>query len=228
MPRQQARKQFLNFVGGLNTESSPLLYPENTAKDLDNVDLRRDGSLKRRRGLDFEEGFQYSQSIISEDVIESAAISAHDWESVDGDDTLNFLAVQIGGTLYFHRLGEEVLSTSIMGSIDLSPIRTREDYQEYPLSATVGRGKLFVVSPAISPAYIQYDADTEEFTGVKLTLKIRDTDGIPEEDESPTVFGDDITPTGGTDPVEDLGDTIDDILGDTDWSDYISINIPGL
>lgn len=227
MPRQQTRKQFLNFVGGLNTESSPLSFPENTAKDLDNVDLLRDGSIKRRRGLEFELGGNYSVGSITETDLDSWAISAHEWESVDGDDTLNFAVIQIGCILYFHNLGEESLSGGIIGSISLDPIKTRTDHETYTISTTVGQGKLFVVSPAISPAYIQYNADTGVFSGVKLTLKIRDTDGLDEQTDSPVIFGDSQTPDPGTDPVEDTNDTIDPVTDVFDFSDFTDLGIGG-
>ena len=226
MPRQQARKQLLNFVGGLITEASPLSFPENTAKDIDNLNLNRDGSVQRRKGLDFEVNSQYSQIQFPESTFETDAISQHEWESVDGDDTLNFTAIQVGGDLYFHKLGEQTLSTSVLGYISLAPISTRTDYRTYTVSTSTGKGKLFVCSPAISPCYIQYDADTGVFTGVKLTLQIRDTDGIDEEDDSPIVFGDDITPSGGTDPVDDFNDIITGISDPNNFFPFIDIN-PG-
>lgn len=221
VPRQLARRQVLNFVGGLNTESSPLLFPEGTAKDLDNIDLNRDGSIKRRRGLDFETGSQYSQAQITSADLDSYGISTHEWSSVEGDDTLNFLVIQVGGILYFHDLGQSTLGTSGIGYIDLEPIKTREDYQDYTVSTTTGKGRLFIVSPGISPAYIQYNKETSQFTGAKLTLKIRDIDGIDELSDSPDLFGEDITPDPGVSPDIDLDDILFPIPGFA-GSDYIS------
>ena len=206
MPRGQQRSQFLNFVGGLNTESSPLVFPENTAKDLDNVDLLRDGSIKRRRGLEFESLGAYSDDSFLEGNLQTAAITEHEWESVDGDDSLNFAVVQVGGVLYFHNLGNDTLSLGILGKIDLDPVKTRTDFAEFPISTAHGGGKLFVVSRGISPTYIQYDSDAKTFSGVKLTIKIRDIDGIPEDNDDPVTFP--VTPVNQTDPEDDLGDVI--------------------
>lgn len=226
MPRQLTRQQFLNFVGGLNTESSPLVFPENTAKAIDNVDLRRDGSIKRRRGLDYEALGVYSNDTFAESSLQDYALSAHEWKSVDGDDTLNFTVVQVGGVLYFHQLGASVLSTAIEGSIDLDPIKVRSDFEEFPISASVGKGKFFIVSKGISPAYIEYDPDSGVFSGIKLTIKIRDLDGIDEADDaSPTVFGSSVTPSGGTDPVDDIYD-VTDPSPTIDFSVYVEVG-PG-
>lgn len=217
MPRQQQRKQFLSFVGGLNTESSPLVFPENTAKALDNVALNRDGSVLRRRGIDLEALGAYSTTEVTDANFAEYATSAHEWESVEGDDSLNFSVIQIGGVLYFHKLGAAVLSTNVIGSIDLAPIKVRDDYEKFVISADDGKGKLFVVSRGISPAYIQYNEDTNTFVGVKLTIKVRDVDGIPEDRDSPVVFGDDITPleANQTPPEEDYGDVADPFDPDT-------------
>lgn len=210
MPRQQARKQFLNFVQGLNTESSPLVFPENTAKDLDNVDLDRDGSIKRRRGIDFEALGAYSDTttaLFAEADLQTYAVSAHEWESVNNDDSLNFLVIQIGGTLYFHQLGATVVSTSIIGLINLENLRVRDDYTTFVMDTAVGKGRLFVVSRGLSPLYISYDADTNRFTATKLTVKVRDVTGIPESRSSSPVPGD-ISPVNPVNPEDDTGDVL--------------------
>lgn len=183
MPRSQAIKHYLTFVGGLHTEANPLTFPENVAKDLDNVDLRRDGSIIRRRGLDFEEGGAYSRDYLPD--ISTFAITIHEWESVDGDDELNFLVIQVGGTLYFHQLGDDILSLSVIGKLDLEDIAfDLATYKTVPISATSGKGHLFIVSEAIEPAFIRYDSDDNTFVGVALNLQVRDTEGL-EEEENP-------------------------------------------
>jgi hypothetical protein len=217
MPRTQQNKQYLNFVGGLNTESSPLAFPEGAAKSLDNVDLLRDGSIKRRRGIDYESSGRLSTSTFAHGTYDTLAVTTHEWESVDGQDDLNFLVIQVGGTLHFHDLGADSLSTGVVGTLDLTPINTDPLFTKEPIDSASGKGKLFIVGRYISPAYIQYDRDTDTFTGVKITVKIRDIEGIDEEISSPQVFGDDITadePT--TDPVFD----VQDVIPTVDFDDF--------
>jgi hypothetical protein len=209
MPRQATRKNVITFVGGLNTEASPLSYPENTAKEIQNVDLYRDGSLRRRRGLEYETSYEMSSNSFTEEQISTYAITNHKWESVQGDDSLNFLVLQVGHYLYFHKLGSDSISGTYLGKIDLTPLRISDTYDHTsPISAAAGKGKLFIVSRGISPAYIQYDQDTGLFQGVKLTLKIRDLDGIPEDEDSPIVFGDEITPPAPLNPEDNYYDVL--------------------
>jgi hypothetical protein len=210
MPRASTRKNINNFVGGLNTEASPLSFPETTAKEIDNVDLGKDGSLKRRRGLEYELGYSFMEEEFTEEFLSTAAVTAFEWESVDGDDSLNFLVVQVGCTLYFHNLGGDSVSSSYLGKLCLEPVKIDEtSYITEPMSMVSGKGKLFVVSKGISPVYIQYDPDEEIFEGVKLTLKVRDIDGIQEEDTSPPVFGDSVTPPPALDPDDNFYDIPD-------------------
>lgn len=209
MARRRQDKEYRTFVGGLNTEANPLTFPENTARGLDNVDLLRDGSIRRRRGIAYEEDGNYSPSAFGPDLA-TWAISSHEWTSVDGNDNLNFLVLQIGGDLYFHDLGADPMSEAVIGKISLSAVRITETYANDSVSTASGKGKLFVVSPSISPAYIQYDQDANTFTGVKITVKIRDTDGIDEDNDSPELFGDDIAPTP-SDPLQDIQDVIDNL-----------------
>jgi hypothetical protein len=221
MPRAAQRKNVATFVGGLNTEASALTYPENAAKALDNLDLDRDGSLRRRRGLDYEILYSLSVTDVPAAILDTAAITSYEWESVDGDDSLNFLAVQIGRFLHFHDLGSDSLSTSYLGYIDLTPISiSTTAAHEAPLSMASGKGKLFVVSTGISPAYISYDPDTNDFTGVKLTLRVRDMDGLVEDEDAPPVFGEDITPPSNPiDPDDNIYDVpdVDIVIDFEEW-----------
>lgn len=208
MPRQAVRKQFLNFVGGLNTEASLLIFPENTARALDNVDLLRDGSIRRRRGLEYEPAYAFNSCDSAQPVMETAAITTHEWQSVDGNDTLNFVVVQVGGCLYFHSLGQDTVSNAYLGRMSLEQIQVVPNYYEFPLSTTYIKGKLFIVSRGISPAFIEYDSESNTFIGRKLTIKIRDIDGVIEDEESLPVFGDSITPGAQVSPDEDIFDVL--------------------
>ncbi len=51
MARAKGDKQYLSFAKGLITEASGLTYPEGSCRDLDNVDIQIDGSVRRRLGI---------------------------------------------------------------------------------------------------------------------------------------------------------------------------------
>jgi hypothetical protein len=233
MPRQLTRQQSLNtFVAGLNTESNPLLAPENSISAGDNVEILRNGTARRRRSLDLEQLGNFSRTQIPAVSLANYAITVHKWESVDGDDTLNFFVIQIGHSLYFHKAGAPVLSESILGSIDLNPIKVSDDFFKYPIESASGKGKLFIVSRKISPAYIQYNRDTGVFEGVKITLLVRDIEGIPEDIEAPVVFSDEDAqppepfPYYPGNPIE-VADIIANLINTGNFSQFVPISIPG-
>ena len=216
MPRRQQIQQVNNFIGGLNTESSPLNFPEGTAKSLDNVDLNRDGSIRRRPGVDYEISGGHSNITFAEATFQLDAISTADWTSVDGNDDLNFLVIQIGTFLHFHNLGKETLSLAIVSNIDLDVWKTDVEMSKEPMDFLPAKGKLFVVSRFLSPLYISYDQEVNRFTATKITVKIRDLEGIDESISSPI---DTTTPDFG-EPDDDIFDVLDDLpngeAGDTE------------
>jgi hypothetical protein len=223
MPQQASSKVYLNFAGGLITQANPMVYPENTCKDIDNIDLERQGQIKRRLGLEFESGAYSSSSEWTEEQLSTYAVSKFEWRSVNGTGTINFLVVQVGGDLLFYNLGNDIISNSPIGKISLYTVRTAEDYYLYPFDCASGKGKLFVVGRKISPVYIQYDEGTNTFTGAKITIKIRDFEGIDESVDSPDLFGDDITPDP-TPYVDQVNQDILDALAAIDLSQlYVSV-----
>lgn len=58
MARSRVDKTYRSFINGLVTEASGLTYPENSCRDLDNVDIEISGLARRRLGLSQESGGQ--------------------------------------------------------------------------------------------------------------------------------------------------------------------------
>lgn len=50
MARAKVDKSYINFSAGFITESTGLVYPENSVRDMDNCDLELNGSVRRRLG----------------------------------------------------------------------------------------------------------------------------------------------------------------------------------
>lgn len=183
MPLRTQTKFYSNFSGGLITEANPLFFPENTAKDISNVTLNRDGTAFRRLGMDTEDSATNSVDTFTEAEIQSWSISLHEWDAVDGDGTLEFIVVQIGSKLYIHDQASPT-SGNILASLDFSDLGISDDFRNYQVDTTSGLGKLFVVGKYISPFYLAYDSTAGIFSATKLSLKIRDIDGLSEEDDT--------------------------------------------
>lgn len=180
-------RNFLTFVGGLITEASPLTFPENAAKDLDNVDLRRDGSIYRRLGLT-QDFIAFSQLSFDKADFENWYISTFVWRSVDGDGSQNFLVVQAGPNLIFHSFTDDENVSSAVGYIDFTEAGIREDFTEYPVKMTQGRGRMYVANKLMNPFVVEFSPDGVSFKGTPLTIQIRDIDGLDETEDATAII----------------------------------------
>lgn len=178
MPRVAGSKNFFNFVGGMNTDSSPLASPEGTARLLKNVDLEVTGEIQRRLGLDFESGFVFSTDTFTEVDTQNKYISLDEWTSANDDLTDNFYVVRVGLKLYFFDMVSSNPSATLRGTVtltgntDTTTILQREDIQ-----FTTGKGVLFATGRTLKPSYITFDG-TSTFTQVIIDMEIRDFEGV--------------------------------------------------
>ena len=181
MPRKKATLNVSTFAGGLITEASELAFPDNAAKDLLNCDVLPTAEVIRRLGVDFESGYSLSTDAVTDTELLTYAISTHEWKSVAGKGSRQFLVVQMGNTLYFYDqaitpLGDGAKSFTVDLDTYLSPAAT--DSSTYEIDATPGRGFLFVVSEAINPITIEYDPVGDSISVTEITFKVRDLEGV--------------------------------------------------
>jgi hypothetical protein len=166
-----------NFSKGLITEAHGLNFPENAVTEGVNFVINRDGSISRRLGIDYEEG--YDTVPVTRD---DSAISEFVWENVGGDGELTFVVVQVGYVIYYYVLtADGVISDNrksfftSLADFDLAPARGE------PCQFASGDGKLFVTHPFCNPFYVEYDADTDDITETVITIKIRDFEGVEDD-----------------------------------------------
>lgn len=194
MATAEQQKVFINFVAGLNTEATPLNFPENAAAELDNFDLFRTGEVKRRLGVDFEDSYTVRPETIPAADIDTYAISVHEWKAVNGKGDVNFSVVQIGSTLRLHDLGSEPLSGTLRGTVNLAPFKIGPAPENKRVDTAFGEGVMMVANPEMDTVIVEYIEETDTFRTTRINLKIRDFDGI-EEPGLPT----DLRPTSLTD-----------------------------
>lgn len=179
MPRASANKPTFNFSTGKVTEASPLTFPENSAKILNNMDINLDGTVRRRFGLDYEDSFSETNIGSLTDVI-TEATSTFVWKTVSGEGGLDFYVVQRGYVLDFYMLGSAILSTSKVGSIDLIgqalPGTSVRNLTRMQFSS--GRGVLFVAENTLKTCFIEYDSSNSTFTLTSIDIELRDFEGV--------------------------------------------------
>ena len=175
MSRGEANKVYNNFVGGLNTESSPLTFPDNASLDEENMVLSRDGSRQRRLGMEYEDNFVKINTGQREAEFDGLAVSSFAWGDVNDDPTVALSIVQIGNELYFFDLLKDSQTPNQKnGGVALRLNASAS--QVYSFTPIVGR--LIVATGETSITVLEYDAANDTVIATERELYIRDFFGV--------------------------------------------------
>ena len=102
MPQSLNQKVTNTFIKGLITEAGELTFPADASVDELNCLLERDGSRKRREGIDFEElSVDSTFSVNDTDIVK-----VDTWHNVAGIPDKELLVVQVNNKLYFYDKGD--------------------------------------------------------------------------------------------------------------------------
>ena len=113
MPRASADKSYFRFTQGKITEASPLTFPENSMKDELNIDINFDGTIQRRRGVDYEADYSLANSFAKQGGDEGVVCQTYLWDDVRNfDDATPVVVVRYGNKLSFFRAYAEPVSGS--------------------------------------------------------------------------------------------------------------------
>src|SRR5574342_212099 len=97
---QRGDTQINVFTKGLITESNPLNFPVDAAVDVINMHLKRNGTMERRLGMDFEDSYVLTSTGLSSDVLAGARVTAYRWSIPNGQSEVDIGVIQIGNRLY--------------------------------------------------------------------------------------------------------------------------------
>lgn len=168
MAQQSAKKEYNTFVKGIITEAGPLTFPENSAIDLENLVLNREGSLQRRLGMDFEDDFV----LRTVTVLSTDAVASFRWYNVNNDSDLQFAVVQVGQSLLCYRIDSTNVSANYLNTVSIASYSNGVD----PIQVDSGHGVLFCAGGVGNPFYLEWDGSNVNL--IPITLKIRDTFGV--------------------------------------------------
>jgi len=173
---KKAEKTFNSFVKGLVTEASELTFPEGALVDGENFVLKRDGSLERRLGIDYENLYTKVSTGLSTQQIEKGRSAFYRWNSPSGDSSLSIGVIRIYNRFWFVDLLTSNPSTNLLNNenyIEISGLTT-SDVQFANLN-----NQLIIVSQDLEfPATFIYNADTKKISLGTIKIKIRDLFGV--------------------------------------------------
>lgn len=177
MARNAAINVENNFIKGLITEATGLNFPENASVETFDCIFDQTGAVSRRHGFEDE-----PDTVTTSVTRNNSAITEFIWNSVGGDGNINFLVQQVGSTLYYYKINPYTGLSSQKKSFttDITTFQVNDGIS--PSSEfcqfTSGNGWLFVAHKYCDPFYVAYDALTDSVTATKITVKIRDMEGI--------------------------------------------------
>lgn len=170
MTRQINATEISNFVAGLITEASPLTFPPNASLDEDNFVLNRDGSRKRRLGIDLEEGRVIHPTFIPLPTDGNVATSSVRWSNAGGNPDKDIIVFQIGNELRFFDTDVNPISAGMIHGHVFADVSITQQF-----SYAVVDGTLVVVTGRKPVTVYKYTAGV--ITGADSTLYIRDQFG---------------------------------------------------
>lgn len=193
MARAEANKLYRTFVKGLVTEASPLTYPEDTSYAELNTILSRRGSRTRRQGQTYNDVKKIPEAEVTDF---NHAQNEFVWSAVGRKPNTNFLCVQKGKTIHFTDLGcGDTENCTLPFTLDLTdylrPGATAEAANTNLAQMAAGKGFLFIVTRDTEPVYISYDSETNTIEVYKITILIRDFEGLKDglaNDEEPSTL----------------------------------------
>jgi len=173
---KKAEKTFNSFVKGLVTEASELTFPEGALVDGENFVLKRDGSLERRLGIDYENLYTKVSTGLTQSQIEQGRSAFYRWNSPSGDSSLSIGVIRIYNRFWFIDLLTTNPSSNLLNNSSYIevPGLTTNDVQFANLN-----NQLIIVSQDLTtPIIFTYNTDTKLISVSNLNIKIRDLFGV--------------------------------------------------
>lgn len=177
MPRSAGIAVENNFRNGLITEASGINFPESACVETENCIFKFDGSVVRRKGINFEPNYDVQHLIKTNSVI-----NTYVWRNVSGDGNTTLAVVQLGSILFFYNTSSDSVSSGALSSyIDMAGFNVSgaPAPNTLPAQFSSGNGLLFVTHPFCDPFKVSYDPGTNTVSGEIIVLRIRDLEGDP-------------------------------------------------
>lgn len=183
------------FVRGLITEANPLTYPENASKSEDNFILKRDGSRKRRLGVDYELNYALNSALVDYATLSDLAISTYKWINPGNEPSKTINVIQVGRRIYLFDGSANAPSANLLQTFSLG-----DGLKYTPAQYTSINGDLLFVNAghAYTRITATYSSPSSAPTFVLTSPRIYVRDIWGAEDATRT---DDERPTSITDAV---------------------------
>lgn len=177
MARSAATAVENNFSKGLITQATGLNFPENACTETFNCVFEQTGQVRRRLGIDLE-----SEGVTQAYTDSTGVIREYLWRAVARTGSFIFLVVQLGQNVVFYELvnGGNFSQNLAPFAVDLNdylaPAASQVNLIQCGFAS--GNGRLFITHPKCDPIMVSYDEDTNMLEQTRITVRVRDFEGI--------------------------------------------------
>ncbi len=171
MPEQKVPQEVNKFQGGLNTDASPLTFPEGTASEMENIIIERNGDIRRRLGLDYESSHTTITTAVAPTT--NLAVNTYKWDNPGGDFDKALQVIQVGNEIKVFDLDSVPVSAGLIYTYKFTSVAvtTRISFSSIDsfLVAADGTGDISV---------FEYDPVGESISRTEQRLLVRDFWGV--------------------------------------------------
>ena len=190
MAKPGQRAEINTFIQGLITEASPLNFPPNASKEEENFELFRDGTRRRRLGMDYlPSETLHTITNFGLGTPLSPSLGAFFWESAQGVINQDFIVVQNGNKIDLY--DATTIPYTYYQTIQIAP----DDDNNTKYSFENVEGTLLVTWGIVDPSVLVFGyhpktivfngyAASPKFTLGEATLKVRDFWGVDTGDSN--------------------------------------------
>lgn len=172
MANQLTAVEVTSYIKGLVTEASPMSFPENASIEETNFILNKDGTRRRRRGLDFESDYSIIDTLTpSSTGINNIATFSFTWKNPGGFSDKVFLVTQVGDRILVLDSTVTPLSSSLLYNTTIAGANPEQRF-----SITNVDGILVIASGQRLVTTLSYDGSV--FSLESNYLKVRDLFGV--------------------------------------------------
>lgn len=119
MAKQLSPVEQTTFAQGFITEANPLTFPPNASIDEDNFIILRNGTRRRRLGMDLETDYTTINTGIVPSSTTPPVFNTFEWVNAGGNPEQRIGIIQVGSSLSFLDLLKTPLSSNLITTIDI-------------------------------------------------------------------------------------------------------------
>lgn len=184
MPKQRSLVEQTTFAQGLITEANPLTFPANASIDEDNFIIQKQGTRRRRLGIDYEtNSVTINTSTLPSAFSGQSVFSSYAWKSAGGNPNITVSVIHIGDKIFFLDNSTSPISGNLIYTHDLGGIYSFISFASVDGLLVVAKGER---------GLLVFSYESGVITEETIYLKMRDLFGVSDLD-------------GGTDLTQGIG-----------------------